>query len=116
MKMQPVPVNATVQDLAERLTQLHECVEELKDGDVQTIKGDVGLIKRAMGLEHPSVDSRQTPPKPVAGLATQAQSFWRTVRASATSIFTLFLAYKFAVFMFPSVFAVLKALNAYALH
>ncbi len=118
MKMEPVPENPTIEDACERLTQLHGCLEDLKTGALEEIRGDVALIKRAMNVEDPiaiTADPKGTP-KPVQGLLTQAAAFRKSVQASATSIVGLFLIYKFMVFMFPSMWGVLKALNAFAIH
>lgn len=115
MKMDPVPDDPTIKDCVERLTQVHGCLEST-DGKVEQIAGDVALIKRALGLEPPAVADLRPPTKPVQGLLSQAAAFRKSVQATVTSIVGLFVVYKFAVFMAPSAWAVLKAVNAFALH
>lgn len=114
VKIDPItkakPTNA---DLAQGINQVHKCFEDHKEHtskELKTMRHELqgqsrtlSMVTRSLGLGEDG--------KPVSGLLSNWQAFWRTVAASTASITTVFVLYKIAIVVGPALWLGIVALN-----
>jgi len=104
--------------IARAHNQTHDCIE---DGFAKTharaeeIHAEVARVGAALAGLKDELGLTGKKKKPV-GLASNWQSFRRTVAATTSSIVAVALVYKLAVLAWPGLWEVLKALGGAAMH